>query len=575
MSCTILILHDLLPPTHPTHLHLRHKMQTQQQGKLRWLSSRHTFLSSSTHPFLPIEFINDMETRVNCPEFFTITEQVRQRVLAMENAPLSIKGDANFLLLVVGSLGSEASLKLFTRHYRAIMESVKRFPETEKKLMQLLTFFRSWPIEDMLEKDLNMLQVLPKCNFMHLLTDEGFKQLCGHHPLNEVKKQVVQRLAKDEELLSMEALPVALQKDVDFYKILLQYREDVTIPVRVLGSDQSLLFLAIKAKNLLHPKRISAVKRWMSPEEISKLKSDKIFIMELIQYHPQSLSYASKSLRNDRDVVLHAVSRDGLTLIHASNTLQKDREVVCAAVRQNGQVFDQLSFWKDDREILSLALRTYPKALSTASNEMKRDKSLVLEGFRYHPQVVEYASSIFKQDKSFILSWLKELKDDTSDFSVWSGISLELQRDESFMMEMLRTCGILLKYFSFHWSHFKSVSDQMVRCAIIQNEKAMIYARSFRMDVMFVMEMIKHNASVVKYCDERVFGEECIALVAVKQDGCLLKKVPDRLRKELRAESVLQNGFYLKNDVDVKSRHELFKMRMERMYDGAYLGLEI
>lgn len=60
-------------------------------------------------------------------------------------------------------------------------------------------------------------------------------------------------------------------------------------------------------------------------------------VFRLMGHNGDNLGYASEKWRNDKEVVLLAVNQDGLALQYASEELRHDKEVCLAALEQEGE----------------------------------------------------------------------------------------------------------------------------------------------------------------------------------------------------------------------------------------------
>ena len=87
--------------------------------------------------------------------------------------------------------------------------------------------------------------------------------------------------------------------------------------------------------------------------------------------------------RDDKEIVLMAVKESGIALKFASDRLKDDKEVVLEAVKQNnialGYASDRL---KDNKEVVSEAVNLNGKVLCFASDNLRDDVEVALGALR-------------------------------------------------------------------------------------------------------------------------------------------------------------------------------------------------
>lgn len=107
---------------------------------------------------------------------------------------------------------------------------------------------------------------------------------------------------------------------------------------------------------------------------INIYKLDINFIRTLITYQPMALSFIGVDWRNNREIVCLAVSNDGLALQFAADEFKSDSEIVCLAITNNGLALqfaaDEL---KSDRDIVRLAVSNDKHSFFFAAQEIIDD----------------------------------------------------------------------------------------------------------------------------------------------------------------------------------------------------------
>merc|ERR1712046_273700 len=59
-----------------------------------------------------------------------------------------------------------------------------------------------------------------------------------------------------------------------------------------------------------------------------RLRSNKMFMLDVVRHAGDALSFASDELKSDRDIVLAAVANDGTAFRYAAGLLQQDKDFV-------------------------------------------------------------------------------------------------------------------------------------------------------------------------------------------------------------------------------------------------------
>ncbi len=88
----------------------------------------------------------------------------------------------------------------------------------------------------------------------------------------------------------------------------------------------------------------------------------------------EALKYASPNLKNNENFVLNVVSNNARALQYASLELKKNRKIVLAAVENNGGALKYAPEFKDDEEIVKLALFNNNPALDNYISDRLQKK---------------------------------------------------------------------------------------------------------------------------------------------------------------------------------------------------------
>ena len=160
-------------------------------------------------------------------------------------------------------------------------------------------------------------------------------------------------------------------------------------------------------------------------KEMEELIANKNIAIEFIKYHTIRLDYGMeqvlKKFKNDKEVVKVAVENHGSALQYASDNLKDDREVVKIAVKSYGMSLEYASNrLKDDKEIVKIALKNgydfLPGGLSVfalkyASSRLKDNEEIISfainQKYGSNDELCNYVSPRIKNDKNFIRNELR------------------------------------------------------------------------------------------------------------------------------------------------------------------------
>jgi hypothetical protein len=213
--------------------------------------------------------------------------------------------------------------------------------------------------------------------------------------------------------------------------------------------------------------------------------STKEVVLKTFALEEKGFSYVNEALKDDKEVAMAAVSIDGTNFENLSDRLKDDEEIALAAAEGNGMFlaefgyearweylndcfFEQLSErlkhnreflitlikncsggefvlkfvseqFKNDRELVLIAVKKYGKVLEFASDTLKNDKEIVFEAMKKY-YYFEFVSEELKNNKEFVLQ-VMDLN--TFDFKY---LSDGLQNDKDFIIKMANKKPSILNY---------------------------------------------------------------------------------------------------------------------------------
>ncbi|KAG2382100.1 hypothetical protein C9374_005892 [Naegleria lovaniensis] len=268
----------------------------------------------------------------------------------------------------------------------------------------------------------------------------------------------------------------------------------------------------------------------------------------------ESFDYANKA------IMIKVVQEFGLLLEFASNDLKHDRDIILNAVRNDGDALKLATWWSHDKEIALIAVKNNGYALEHVSNDLRRDRNVVLEAVKQNGNALQFASNDLRNDYEIALASVRQ------DSCALAYVGEMTTRYPEIVLEAIRKNSHAVRYVAKRVLYDKQFLLKLVKLGC--NHVLQYAARQFTQDKEFVLQAVKHDGLVVSCYDFVFSSDKEIMLEAVRNNGCALKYASRELRKdpELVWEALKCHGYVLKYS------DELFQVRMDHCYYGAYLG---
>lgn len=158
--------------------------------------------------------------------------------------------------------------------------------------------------------------------------------------------------------------------------------------------------------------------------EIPALREDKEITLKVVKKIGTFLEYASERLKNDREVVMTAITSEaeglispweilnGKALLFASDELRSDREFMIEVLQKNPNALEYATDeLKNDKDIVTEVVESCGFALKYASDELKNDKEVVLKAVKNNGVALEFASERLRDDKEIIIEAWRSLRE--------------------------------------------------------------------------------------------------------------------------------------------------------------------
>jgi hypothetical protein len=227
-----------------------------------------------------------------------------------------------------------------------------------------------------------------------------------------------------------------------------------------LQDDDSIFVEIIEDKNNLLQYQYDCILKYMS----SRLRNDKKLIEAVLNldYQKDIVSHLSKEFQDDKELILKAVTKHINALEFASSRLKNDREVATLAVKSYGSAFKYVSReFKEDKSFVLFAVSKHYLNLNAVSENLKQDKEVIIKSVKNHGNSLQFAPTEYKIDREIVLFAVRE-----------NGIALQ------FASEELRSD----KYIAFEalkQSHHAVLGFSQELKEEIGNNNPFVYLRTF------------------------------------------------------------------------------------------------
>jgi hypothetical protein len=274
----------------------------------------------------------------------------------------------------------------------------------------------------------------------------------------------------------------------------------------------------------------------------ASLRGNKEFVLQMIEpsHRDSILEYVSDELKDDKEVVMVAVTKCGAALEFASQRLQDDLEVVTAAISDNSYAirfagpnvkknksvaltllrqkylrymeldFLDASFW-DDEAIVRLAVARFKgNALKKAAKRFRDDPEMVKIALRKSPEALQYAGKKLRSDKETVLRAVRQ----ESGVEAEPHMGAHLHADKEIMKALVRQDGLMLAKAA----PAVRQDHDVVRAAVSQNGLALQYAAAeLRGDRKIVLLAISKTEQALKYASKELRADRDVVLAAVEK----------------------------------------------------------
>eukprot|EP00759_Apiculatamorpha_spiralis_P029870 PhF_6_TR31821/c0_g1_i1/m.47017 len=304
----------------------------------------------------------------------------------------------------------------------------------------------------------------------------------------------------------------------------------------------------------------------------SEFRKDKELVKAAVESSGLALQFADSTLRSDKQIVSMACNQNGFALQYAGLELIADPTLVQTVIAKHPGCLNDIAF-------LSILLSVCGNTLQYLPIENRDNDTLVVNAVKQNGLALVYASDRLKRAPSLVTVAVEQnayaLRHAADECCFVSSVILSAfnqslcVQDEAFMTECVQRNGLLLEHVALG---LKS-RENIVAAAVKQNGMALAYAgNDMKANVSIVLLAVKQNRYALQFADPELLSQSVI-LDAVfhsgdgsfnQQDyefiknllthaGSVYKRLPRCYveMEELALVAVTQNGLVLKDCSDV------------------------
>ncbi|UWD33974.1 DUF4116 domain-containing protein [Mesomycoplasma molare] len=138
-------------------------------------------------------------------------------------------------------------------------------------------------------------------------------------------------------------------------------------------------------------------------------KNSKDFILEALSKNIDIAKYIYDKFRDNYEIMELAIKSKPISFKYASDRLKNDLNIATLAVKKRGANLKYAPYhFKDDKEFVLLAIKKDPLSLKYASDRLKNDKDIAKIAITKRGDALEFVSNDIQDDKGFVLLAIKK-----------------------------------------------------------------------------------------------------------------------------------------------------------------------
>ena len=263
---------------------------------------------------------------------------------------------------------------------------------------------------------------------------------------------------------------------------------------------------------------------------------DKKNVYDAVYMASKAFKFADDSLKSDKDFVISIMQQDGRLLPYVANHLKKDSDVVNAVIQElsltvyrnlrlspgyDSNNYDDAYFEKEKDFILSV-IDSYVSTETDETDKASLIRDIVLTAVKKNGNALMFFDE-FISDEEIVVSAVTQ-----------KGAAIQFADDKflgnkTVMLAAVTNNGPLLEEADENIKNDKEI--------VLAALKSTGYAFSFASDALkknkeFILKAVQLNSEALSYAEEALKDNKEIALAAVRQSGYALQNISPRLKKD-------------------------------------------
>lgn len=245
------------------------------------------------------------------------------------------------------------------------------------------------------------------------------------------------------------------------------------------------------------------IERWPKKD-----KSNKKYVLEVMEYRGLQLQHVSKELKDDIDVVSIAVENEPSAFRYASPRIRSIKKLAYSAVRED----------PDNFQFVSRNLRADLDLFRIIINE-KRDRIYVndFDGFEFYC----YMKNPYR---------LLAIGEEWNYIELFQYVSIDWSRNKELLLSMIEKyngSGMWLRYLPYYQN-----DKEFVIKAVESTPKALYFAsEDIHNDVEFITSLIKQHPACYLFVSEEIRNDKNLIL-EILPNVKIWSKIPPELKKD-------------------------------------------
>ena len=235
------------------------------------------------------------------------------------------------------------------------------------------------------------------------------------------------------------------------------------------------------------------------------------------------------NFRDNREIVLLAVYINGMALAYASDELKEDKEVAMVAIEQCGYAASCVSeFLKDNKDVAMLAVSKHSTNLNHLSERM-RDNDDVVNKYLLNGTFdgsFQYISQRLRDNKEFIKKAIKHIKDPYDALTISQHMGANSKSDLDIVKSL-----VSLKPSAIYHANWNIIENKELLLEIYKQEKLMLKFLTPRMRDDKDIALL--NIEGYPFLSNRLKNDRDIALAVVRNGGPNLLSLENKFKNDI------------------------------------------